>query len=132
LSRTQDVVAGIGRAMAKVTVFALRNPEAAVRLMWRQEPDTRPTSRDHDRILRRDLEIMKARLESFRIEPDDPDPRWGAIDRREIVAWQDFLIATGATRQRLDPKLFFTNALVDRFNAFDPTGIRDRARAFRA
>lgn len=126
-----DAVVGIGRAMAKVTVFALANPEAAVRLMWQHEPSTRPAPHDHAVILRRDLEIMKARLDSFRIEPGDPDPRWGVIDETEIVAWQNFMIDTAAITQRLDPKLYYTNAFVDRFNAFDAVKIAGQGLAFR-
>jgi len=126
-----EAIVGVGRALAKMTVFALTNPEAAVRLMWRQEPSTRPSPGDHDRVLRRDLEIMKARLESFRIAPGDLDPRWGAIEEREIVAWQRFMLDTGAIWHRLDPKRFYTNAFVDQFNQFDAAGIETQARTFR-
>jgi len=100
-----------------------------VRLMWQQEPSSRPAPREHDRVLRRDLEIMKARLDSFRIDPGDPDPRWGVIEEREIVAWQNFMLDTGAIRHRLDPKRFYTNEFVDCFNAFDAARIEARARA---
>jgi NitT/TauT family transport system substrate-binding protein len=128
----KDTIAGIGRALAKVMTFALENPEATVRLMWRHEPGTRPSSSELDRVLRRDVEIMKARLESFRIDPNDKDPRWGTIDEHEIVAWQNFLLASGAIKTRLDPKVFYTNDLVDRFNQFDANRIKEQARAFRA
>ncbi len=121
---------GSGRAIAKAIVFALENPEAAVRLMWRQHPETRPSRAEHDRILCRDLEIMKARLAAFAIAPADPDPRWGTIEESEIVAWQDFLMASGAVHRRLDPKLFYTAAFVERFNAFDAEKVRAAARAF--
>jgi NitT/TauT family transport system substrate-binding protein len=128
----KDTIAGVGRALAKVTTFALENPEAAVRLMWRHEPETRPAWSDVERVLRRDLEIMKARLESFRIDPLDEDPRWGAIDEHEIAAWQDFLLASGAIKARLDPKVFYSNDLLDRINAFDAESVRKQARGFRA
>ena len=109
-------IAGTGRALARVTAFALENQEATVRLMWQQNPETRPSAAEHDRVLRRDLEIMKARLEALRIDPADKDQRWGAIDDREIVAWQNFLVDSGAVRRRLDPETFYTTAFVDRFN----------------
>jgi NitT/TauT family transport system substrate-binding protein len=132
LAGAPDAIVGTCRAIAKMTTFALENPEAAVHLMWRQEPETRPSSRDHDRVLRRDLEIMKARLESFRIDADTPDPRWGAIEKDEIVAWQDFLLASGAIKHRLDPQIFFTNAFIDGINRFDADKIKTDGRAFRA
>jgi NitT/TauT family transport system substrate-binding protein len=128
----RDAIAGIGRAMAKVTTYALENPEAAVRLMWHQEPQTRPAAEDEARILRRDLEIMKARLDSFAPDPGEKAWRWGSIERDEIAAWEDFLIKCGAMHRRLDLACVFTSEFVDRFNAFDPDAIRAQARAFQA
>ena len=130
LRANPDAVAGVGRALAKATVFALENPEAAVRLMWRQEPSTRPMPEQHDRVLRRDVEIMKARLACFSPDPGDPDWRWGYIDPREIEAWQEFLLNSDAVRERRDPGVFYTDAFLDRFNRFDAAAVRAQARGF--
>jgi NitT/TauT family transport system substrate-binding protein len=132
LESHREAIIGVGRAIAKTTTFALANPEAAVRLMWREAAETRPSALDQDRIFHRDIEIMKPRLESFRIDPADRDPRWGAIDDREIVAWQDFLLGSGAIKRRLDPKLFYTDDFVDGFNTFDAHAVEEQARAFRS
>ena len=70
---------------------------------------------------------MKARLDSFGIDPVDRDPRWGIIEEREIIAWQNFLLAGGAIKQRLDPRVFYTNQFVDDYNRFDATQIRKQA-----
>lgn len=126
-----DAIAGTGRAIARTTTFALENPEAAVRLMWRQQPETRPLPQEQDRVLRRDLEIMKARLASFSPDPAETDWRWGFIDKHEIAAWQEFLIKSGALRQRCDPEVFYTAEFVDRFNDFDADSVRAQARMFR-
>ena len=128
----REAIVGVGRAIAKATTFALANPEAAVRLMWREAVETRPSALDHDRLLYRDIEIIKPRLDSFKIDPADRDPRWGAIDDREIVAWQDFLLGSGAIKRRLDPKLFYTDDFVDDFNKFDAHEVEEQARAFRS
>jgi NitT/TauT family transport system substrate-binding protein len=128
LADKPDAIVGTGRALARATVFALENVKAAVRLMWKQSPETRPSTHDEDRILLRDQEIMKARLESFRIDAADKDPRWGTIDEHEIVAWQNFLLASGAIKKRLDPKIFYTNIFVDDYNQFDVERIKAHAR----
>jgi NitT/TauT family transport system substrate-binding protein len=128
LANKSNAVVGTGRALAKATVFALENLKATVRLMWKQNPETRPSTRDEDRILLRDQEIMKARLESFRIDPADKDPRWGTIDEHEIVAWQNFLLTSAAIKKRLDPKIFYTNIFVDDYNQFDVERINAQAR----
>jgi NitT/TauT family transport system substrate-binding protein len=128
LASNPNAIVGTGRTLAKATVFALENLTATVRLMWKQNPETRPSTHDRDRILFRDQEIMKARLESFRIDPADKDPRWGTIDEHEIVAWENFLLATGAIKERLDPKVFYTNRFVEDYNQFDVEGIKAQAR----
>jgi NitT/TauT family transport system substrate-binding protein len=123
-----DVMGGVGRALAKTTRFALTNPMAAVQLMWQQHPETRPGDHDRERVLRRDVEILRARLETL-----DPrgcrDPRWGVIERDEIVAWQDFLLGSGALKHRIDTAIYYTNAHVDRFNAFDDREVVEAAKA---
>jgi NitT/TauT family transport system substrate-binding protein len=132
LGNKPNAIVGTGRALAKATVFALENLKATVRLMWKQNPETRPSTHDEDRILRRDQEIMKARLESFRIDPADKEPRWGAIDERQIAAWQNFLLASGAIKKWRDPSVFYTNVFVDDYNQFDVEGIRAQARGYRS
>lgn len=132
LMANEEAIIGAGRALAKVTTFALENPEAAVREMWKQEPDTRPTPAEFDRVLRRDLEIMKARLDSFRIDDADPDPRWGAIDEAEIVNWQNFLLATHSISGRVTAADLYTTRFVDDFNTFDAAPIQQLARAAKA
>ncbi len=126
-----DMIVGTGRALAKVTVFGLEEPEKIVRLMWKQEPETRPAPADLDRILFRDLAIIKARLESFRIDRDDPDPRWGAIDIAEIDKWQDFMLASGAVRAKGDPASFCDTRFIDDFNRFDAEQVRAAARGMK-
>jgi NitT/TauT family transport system substrate-binding protein len=127
-----DAVAATGRALAKATVFALENPEAAVRLMWQHAAETRPAAAEQNRILLRDLEIMKARLSCFSLDLAEKKSTWGFIDAREISAWQDFLIASKAVRQRPPPERFYTDKFVDRFNDFDADAVRAQARGFRS
>ncbi len=131
LARNPDMIIGAGRALAKATVFGLEDPEKIVRLMWKQEPETRPAPSDLDRIMFRDLEIMKARLESFRIDRDDPDPRWGAIDLGELDKWQDFMLASGAVKAKRDPAIFCDTRFIDDFNRFDAEQVRAAAHAMK-
>ncbi|MBI3707031.1 MAG: ABC transporter substrate-binding protein [Proteobacteria bacterium] len=119
-----------GCALAKATLFAMTNPEAAIRLVWEHVPATRPPPGAERRVLRRDLAVLQSRLENSR--PNDaPDKRWGAITEAEMVAWQDFMLATGAIRNRRPPSDYFSGAFVDRFNAFDPASVISRATAKR-
>ena len=126
-----DLVAGVGRAMAKMTLFALENPAAVVPLMWERCPEVRPASADRAWELRRGEAIVRARLDTLRLD-EATGPRWGAMTAAEMIEWQDFLLASGAIRRRLPPETYFNASLVDRFNDFDANAVRARARAFRA
>ena len=119
-----------GCALARATLFAMTNPEAAVRLVWDSVPQTRPRPGEEQQVLRRDLAVLQSRLENARPE-DAPVQRWGAITTAEIAAWQDFMLVTGAIRTRRSPGDYFSGTLVDRFNAFDPGSVLVRAKAAR-
>jgi hypothetical protein len=57
--------------------------------------------------------------------------RWGAITAAEIAAWQEFLLATGAIRNRRSPSDYFSAALVDRFEAFEAAAVVTQAKTAR-
>jgi NitT/TauT family transport system substrate-binding protein len=61
--------AALGRAIAKATIFALTNPEGAIRLMWDRYPDSAPgIGDDSDHAFRRELAALNVRLEGHRID----------------------------------------------------------------
>jgi hypothetical protein len=120
----------MARAMAKVTVFGLENPRAVIELMWERCREVRPPAAARARELRRGEEIVRARLDTLRLDAST-GPRWGAMSAEEMVAWQNFLLASGAIRRRLDPAIYFNASFVDRINEFGAGEVRARARAFR-
>ena len=89
--------------------------------------DTAP--RPGSRARRGELAALEVRVAGHCIERA-PVPRWSAITAPEMAAWQDFLLVTGAIKQRRDPRTYFSDALVDAFNAFDPAPVIEAARAF--
>ena len=123
-----SLLGAYGRALAKATLFTMTNPEAAIRLVWRQVPETRPKPGEEERYLKRDLSVLQSRLENSRPE-DAPDKRWGAITKGEIAAWQEFMLSSKAIRTRRDPSAYFTGSLVEEFNAFDPRAVIAEAKA---
>jgi len=129
VEQDRDLIGGVGRAMAKVTVFALENPTAVIKSMWERCPDTRPALAQRPRELSRGVAILEARLDTLRLD-EETGPHWGAISGPDIAAWQDVLLAGGAIRTRLAPDTYYTAAVIDRFNDFDPALVRARASAF--
>jgi NitT/TauT family transport system substrate-binding protein len=124
-----DDLAVLGRAVARATLFARSNPEAAVRLLWQHVPEARPTPGEEDRVLRRDVASLKVRLENQRID-NCRVAKWGAITTEEIAAWQDFMLSTNAIAMRREPGAYFTADLVEEFNAFDPAPVVAHARGY--
>jgi hypothetical protein len=73
---------------------------------------------------------VKARLDTLRLDAST-GPRWGAMSAQEMAAWQNFLLASGAIRRRLDAAIYFNASFVDRVNEFAAGEVRARAREFR-
>ena len=128
LKAQPEIIAHGIRAILRSVLFSFENPEAAVRIMWERFPETRPSPAERTRILRRDIEVLKACLEPMRIDVRDPDPRWCAINHDEMAAWQTFLRRSGALRHIIEPAQLYSTALVDRCNEFKPELVRAAAR----
>lgn len=127
LAERPAVFAAFGRAVAKATLFALTSPAAAVRILWRHHPDAGPgPGEDPTHAFQRELAALEVRLASQRIEAA-PDPRWGAITEREVAGWQEFLLSTGAIATRRPPSVYYSNSLIEAFNAFDPKEVTEKA-----
>lgn len=133
LEARPDAYGAVGRAVAKATLFAITNPEAAISLMWQTYPEIAPrASDDPAKALRRELAALKVRLAGHRIEGARV-ARWGAISRHEISDWQDFLLATKAIKTRRDPGIYYyyTDEMVSQFDDFDPAPVIARAEAYK-
>jgi NitT/TauT family transport system substrate-binding protein len=132
LKARPEAFGAVGRAVAKATLFASTNPEAAIRLMWKAYPESAPRgAADAVAAMRRELAALKVRLRGHRIEGARV-PKWGAITRQEMSDWQDFLLGSGAIKTRRDPAIYYSDSLVPQFNAFDPEPVIARARNFTA
>jgi NitT/TauT family transport system substrate-binding protein len=117
----------LGRALAKATLFCLTSPERAVELVWNRYPSAAPRpGRDKDRAFRGELSAFNARLAGHRIDRALV-PKWGAITGPEMSAWQEFLLDTAAIQHRRDPSAYYSDELIDAFNAFNPDPVVARA-----
>jgi NitT/TauT family transport system substrate-binding protein len=132
LQSRPDAYGAFGRALAKSTLFCLTNPKKAIELIWETYPGAAPKpGRDRENTFRGELAALKVRLAGHRVD-SAPDPRWGAITKLEMTTWQDFLLLTDAIHLKRDPSIYFSNELVEAFNAFDQDAVVARARAFDA
>jgi NitT/TauT family transport system substrate-binding protein len=118
----------LGRGLAMGTLFTMRNPEAAIRILFEVYPQTKPLGKDDADALAAGLLPLQAVMHVF-----DPKgsgvARWGESDPANYQAYLDFLLQWGILKQRVDAGDLVSNALVDDMNRFDSAAVAATARA---
>ncbi len=126
-----EAIAGLGRAVAKATLFAQENPEAAVRIHWKVYPEAKPKGVDDAKALKDAVFLLREGLKIFDFKEGDRVRKWGAWDPEEWQVFAETMVQLGIVKSRIPPAEVYTNAFVERFNAFDVAKVRARARAYR-
>jgi len=128
-SRRREAI-GLARGYAKGTMFALANPEAAVRIFYEVFPAQKPTGKDEGAALRDELKVLQARLPQLRLERGGVK-RWGENSEKNYADYADFLLKWGVIKQKVNVKDLVTNELIDEINKFDESRIVAEAKAYR-
>jgi len=126
--RAESVALARGYAMG--TVFALANPEAAIRILWEVYPFTKATGKDEATALRDDLLTLKARAANWLREAGGVK-KWGENSVANYTAYVDFLVANGVLKEKIDVKELITNDLIDDINTFDAADVIKQAKAYK-
>jgi NitT/TauT family transport system substrate-binding protein len=123
LESKRDAIAGLGRAMAKATLFAQTNPDAAVAVLQKVNPEGST-----------DLEQLKA---SMAVAIDAISPaEGGQYGENDIGAWQTLMegmLSPGSQSgldQPVDVQALVDNSLVAEFNDFDHDAVKAQAEAY--
>jgi NitT/TauT family transport system substrate-binding protein len=122
--------ATLAQAYAKGTIFAINNPEAAVRILWEEYPQTRPTGKDEATALHDDVKTLEARIVNWRLEKGGVK-RWGESDEANYQAYLDFLLKWGVLKAPVKAEDVVTNDVLAEIDAFDPAEVAAAAKAFR-
>jgi NitT/TauT family transport system substrate-binding protein len=128
-NRKEAVALAQGYAMG--TVFAMANPEAAIRILWEVFPQTKATGKDEATALRDDLLTLDARIKNWRYEPVD-GKRWGDNVEKNYQLYVDWLQAQGVLKTKVEVKDLITNELLDDVNKFSVEAITKEAKAYKA
>ncbi|AJE46849.1 ABC transporter substrate-binding protein [Celeribacter indicus] len=126
-----DMVVGIARGIAKATVFALENPECAVKLHWQNYPETKPTGADEETLLAWDLNNINAQLATLKAGFElNGGEIWGTVDPDGFDRLQSFLQETGVIDGTVDPASYLVEIedYAAQVNDFDAEAIRAAAR----
>jgi len=135
IDKDPALVIGIARGMAKATVFALANPDCARTMHWAHYPSTKPSGADEATLVKWDLNIQQAQLESmadaFRL---NGGKLWGNIDPAGFDRLVAFMLAAKQIDKTL-PAKDMVIAIPDFFtkiNAFDVKSVEESAKACKA
>ena len=126
--RAQAVALGKGYAMG--TVFAMANPQAAVKILYEVYPQTKPTGKSDEEAIRDDVKTLLARAEHWRLEAGGVK-RWGESSIKDFDAYLDFLLKWKVIDAKVPASDFVTNELVEDMNRFDAAQIAAQAKAYR-
>jgi NitT/TauT family transport system substrate-binding protein len=115
---------------AKGTVFAIANPEAAIRILWEVFPQTKATGKSEADAMRDDVKTLEARARSWRLESVGAK-RWGDNLVENYQAYVDFLVKNGVLKERANASDLVTNDLIDDINKFDAKAIEAMAKGWK-
>ncbi|HEX9491522.1 MAG TPA: ABC transporter substrate-binding protein [Stellaceae bacterium] len=130
LAKRRAEAVALAQGYAKGTIFAIENPEAAVRILWEVFPQTKATGKDEATALKDDVKTLQARAENWRLEKAGVT-RWGESAAANYQAYLDFLLKTAVIKQPVKAADVVTNDLIADIGAFDPDKIRAEAKAFK-
>ena len=81
-----DLVARMGRAIAKGLVFATTNPEAVVRIYWKLFPENKPAADKEADELKSRTVIVHSMVNNWLAGMDKPGAKWGG---QSEAMWND-------------------------------------------
>jgi NitT/TauT family transport system substrate-binding protein len=132
IAKDPDVVVAISRGVAKATVYALANPECAVKLHWKYYPATKPTAVDEATALRMDVTTIGAQLstlaDGFKL---NGGKLWGYADPAAFTRLVEFLAAAKQIDKTMPAKDLIVGIpdFYAKVNDFDVKAVEDSAKA---
>ena len=130
LKTKRKIAVAVAKGYAMGTVFAMANPEAAIRIMYEVFPQTRSTGKDEATAIHDDELTMNARAANWKLEKGAV-VRWGESNMDNYAAYLDFLLKYGVIKQKADAKELVTNDLIADINTFDPAKVAAEAKAYK-
>jgi NitT/TauT family transport system substrate-binding protein len=128
-SNRKEAIA-LAQGYAKGTVFAIANPEAAIRILWEVFPQTKATGKNEADAMRDDVKTLEARAKSWRLESVGAK-RWGDNLIDHYAAYIDFLVKNGVLKEKANVNDLVTNDLIDDINKFDVKEIETMAKGWK-
>lgn len=123
LQKDRQAAIGLGRAIAKATVFCMENEAACWNIITKHVPDNGRKPEFTKPLLAYTLELHQLRPEA--------QGRWGYQSPKAWEAIDEYLIDSGQLKEKVDYRKAFTDDLVPEINRFDADKVRAEARNYR-
>jgi NitT/TauT family transport system substrate-binding protein len=128
LQKNRAVAVGVGRAVAKSTIFMMTNPEAAVRLHWKAFPEQMPQGIPVEQALENGVKTLRTQMETLRFQDHESVRQFGLYRPEAVAALLDVFGWVGKVQ---NPAAYFSNDLIAEINAFDQEKIVQQARSYK-
>ena len=132
ISKNPAMVIAIARGVAKATVFALANPDCALKLHWAKYPSTKPSGADEATLVKWDLNNQRAQLDSmqeaFKL---NGGKLWGYADPAAFTRLVEFLAAAKQIDKTMPAKDLIVGIpdFYAKVNDFDVKAVEASAKA---
>jgi len=114
-TRRADAIT-VARGFAMGEIFAIANPEAAIRILYEVYPQTKPTGKDEVTAIRDDSKVLRARMAHWDLASGGVT-RWGESNVANFDSYIDFLVQWKIVPQKVPASELVTNELIDEINA---------------
>jgi NitT/TauT family transport system substrate-binding protein len=128
LQKNRAAAIGVGRAVAKGTLFMLTNPTAAVRIHWKIYPEQMPQGVAPEKALQDALHVLTTQLDGLRFGEGETIRQLGFYRPESVKALFDVY---GYGDKIANSSRYFTNELIGEINAFDRDKVIEQARNFK-
>jgi NitT/TauT family transport system substrate-binding protein len=125
LTTQRDLMIGVGRSVAKASIFLLANPEAGAKAFLKMYPETAPRGSSQEDAVKSILQAVGRRIKLY--APPYPNAKIGSINQNEFIAEAAMNNLKIANLQS-----YFTNDLIDQITAFNEAEVRAHALAYRS
>jgi NitT/TauT family transport system substrate-binding protein len=129
LKENRAEAVALAQGYAKGSLFAMTNPDAAIRIMWEVWPFTKATGKDEATAMKDDIKTLEARAKNWKHESVGLT-KWGENSEVNYQAYVDWLQKNGLLKERSDAKDLIDNSLIDDINAFDAAAVIAEAKAY--
>ena len=121
LDKDPKLVASVGRAIAKATVFCMANHAACWNIIAKYVPNTTRKPQFTKPLLDAVLKLHQL--------PPEAHGKWGYQRPQAWQAVENFLIDGKQLKKKVDVNKAFTNSLIGEINAFDTAKIEAEAKS---